>query len=405
MPAEDIQSWSTTAATNATADTGINWAEGQPRASVNNSARSMMAAHAKERNLQNGSIVTGGTANAQTFTSGVTYTSVPTGLWVRLKVGFTNTGAATLNMDGIGAVAIKDQFGADLGAGALITGQYVELLYNGTNWILLLLQSAVIAAPQCGRLDYVSATALSFKPYNGDRIKINGVIYAIPSAGIAGLANTGVVVNSTPGQNLAANTLYYVYAIIVGGVITGNFTTAGHVTSTTPGNVGVEVVTGAGGDTNTLIGMIFANASAQFQDANQFRWVISWFNRRRIAGNGPSTAGVTTTSTTPVELAPSARVNFLVWAGEAVGVSLVGTSQASPVPSTTGSTIGIDGAATGAFIQASLQTITGATDWGAHSGTNWQVMSEGNHFITPLGYNINAFTGAFHVAVFATIRG
>src|SRR2546421_2121147 len=44
----------------------------------------------------------------------------------------------------------------------------------------------------CGRLSYVSATALKFVPYNGDLIKINGGIYRIPPAGIAGLANTSV---------------------------------------------------------------------------------------------------------------------------------------------------------------------------------------------------------------------
>lgn len=139
MPGEDIQSWSITAATNSAADTLINWAEGQPRASVNNSARSMMAAHAKDLNLKNGSIITAGTANAQTFISGVGYTSVPTGLRVRLKIGpaLTNTAAVTLNMDGIGAVAVKDQANANPLPGALTAGGYAELLYNGTNWILL----------------------------------------------------------------------------------------------------------------------------------------------------------------------------------------------------------------------------------------------------------------------------
>src|SRR6188768_1987010 len=117
MPGENIHDWSVTAANNSNADSSINWAEGQPRASVNNSARSMMAAHAKDRNLHNGSIVTGGTANAQTFTSGIGYTgAVPTGLRVLLKVGVTNTGATTLSMDmdGLGAVAIKDLLAADL---------------------------------------------------------------------------------------------------------------------------------------------------------------------------------------------------------------------------------------------------------------------------------------------------
>ena len=43
-------------------------------------------------------------------------------------------------------------------------------------------QTAVATTPlNAGRLDIVSSTALSFKPYNGDRIRINGTIFAIPS--------------------------------------------------------------------------------------------------------------------------------------------------------------------------------------------------------------------------------
>ena len=96
-----------------------------------------MAAHAKDRNLRNGSIVTAGTADAQTFVSGVSYTIVPTGLRVLLKIGpaLTNTGAVTLNMDGIGAVADQDMQGQPLVGGEFIADGYVEFLYNGTNWI------------------------------------------------------------------------------------------------------------------------------------------------------------------------------------------------------------------------------------------------------------------------------
>jgi|SoiMethySBSTD1v2_1073268.scaffolds.fasta_scaffold303795_2 Microcystin-dependent protein len=140
MPGENIQDWSVTAANNSNSDSSINWAEGQPRASVNNSSRSMMAAHAKQRNLQNSSIVTGGSANAQTFTSGVGYTApIPTGLRVLLKIGpsLTNTGAATLEMDGLGAVAIKDQLGVALVGHELVEGARVEFIYDGTNWIVL----------------------------------------------------------------------------------------------------------------------------------------------------------------------------------------------------------------------------------------------------------------------------
>src|SRR5262245_50205272 len=139
MPGENIMDWSTTAANNGTADTSINWAEGMARAAVNDSARSMMAAVAKWRNLLNGSITTGGSADAQTFSSGLSYTSVPTGLLVRLKIGaaLNNTGSATLNMDSIGAVTIKDEAGNNLIAGALKAAAYAAFIYNGTNWILL----------------------------------------------------------------------------------------------------------------------------------------------------------------------------------------------------------------------------------------------------------------------------
>jgi len=149
MPGENIQDWSTAAANNGTADSAINWAEGQPRNTVNNSARSMMAAIAKDRNLQNSSIVTGGSANAQTFFSGLNYTApIPTGLRVLLKIGpsLTNTAAVTLEMDGLGPVAIKDQLGADLAAGAIVADTRVEFIYSGTNWILLAAMTAPTAA-------------------------------------------------------------------------------------------------------------------------------------------------------------------------------------------------------------------------------------------------------------------
>ena len=138
-PGEDIQAWSVTASSNGTSDPLINWAEGQARASVNNSARSQMAAHAKNRNLINGSIVTTGTANAQQFLSGLTYTTIPTNLVVRLKIGtgLTNDAPVTLNMDGLGATSIKTADGLDCRGGELVGDGYVDLLYNGTNWMFL----------------------------------------------------------------------------------------------------------------------------------------------------------------------------------------------------------------------------------------------------------------------------
>jgi hypothetical protein len=137
MPGENVPDWSTTAASNSSADSSINWAEGQARSTVNDSARSMMAAIAKKRNLENYSITTGGSANAQTITSGVSYTSIPTGLRANVILGFSNTGATTINMDGVGAVAVLDLYGFALTGGELHATSYADFFYNGTNWIFL----------------------------------------------------------------------------------------------------------------------------------------------------------------------------------------------------------------------------------------------------------------------------
>lgn len=137
MPDEDIWAWSTTATLNSNADTGIAWPEGQPRASVNNSARGMMAALAKDRDLRSGKVVAGGAANALTFFSGLSYATTPVGLTARLKIPevLVNTGPCTLEMDGLSPVAIKDNLGNTLGGGELIG--YQEFRWDGTNWVLM----------------------------------------------------------------------------------------------------------------------------------------------------------------------------------------------------------------------------------------------------------------------------
>jgi hypothetical protein len=64
-----LYKWSQTASADATADSTINWAEGQAPSSVNDSARAMMAATAKYRDDIAGAIVTAGTSTAYTVSS------------------------------------------------------------------------------------------------------------------------------------------------------------------------------------------------------------------------------------------------------------------------------------------------------------------------------------------------
>lgn len=102
-----IWAWSRTAASNANADSGINWAEGQTAASVNDSARAMMGRCAELLDDLGATQTTAGTANAQTLTARSAFAALDTGLIVGFKAGFTNTGAATLNVNALGAKAIR----------------------------------------------------------------------------------------------------------------------------------------------------------------------------------------------------------------------------------------------------------------------------------------------------------
>ncbi|MBW9072240.1 MULTISPECIES: DUF2793 domain-containing protein [Agrobacterium] len=78
--------------------------------------------------------VAGGTANALTATLTPTPLSLASlvGAPIRLLITATNTGACTLNINGLGAVPIKLDNGNDPAAGDLPAGAIVQLVYTGT---------------------------------------------------------------------------------------------------------------------------------------------------------------------------------------------------------------------------------------------------------------------------------
>ena len=70
----------------------------------------------------------------------VTLSPVPsanTDILLNVKVKVTNTGAATINVNGIGDVAIKKMGGTALVAGELVANSYATLMFDGTNFELL----------------------------------------------------------------------------------------------------------------------------------------------------------------------------------------------------------------------------------------------------------------------------
>ena len=135
------KAWSTTAATNASADSNINFAEGQTPASLNNSARAEMAAVKAFANQITGAKTSGGSANAQTYTSdapGAISTAYAAGMAFVFVAGYTNTGATTFNVDGVGAVAIrKGGAHSALVANDIVAGGVYFVVYDGTYFTLV----------------------------------------------------------------------------------------------------------------------------------------------------------------------------------------------------------------------------------------------------------------------------
>lgn len=105
------------------------WPEGMAFASVNDAGRADEGIFARFYKDVNGSITTTGSANAYVLSANSTFTAYYTGMWVRAKANFTNTGAATLNVDSLGAKSISN-----VGASGIVSGRIYDFVYDGTNF-------------------------------------------------------------------------------------------------------------------------------------------------------------------------------------------------------------------------------------------------------------------------------
>ena len=128
-----LYKWSQTAANNASADSTINWAEGQAPSSINDSARAMMAGLAKYRDDTCGAgLSTGGTPSAYALLSNQVFDSTAHMAAQELTVYFhaTNGANPTLNVDSLGAFPIvTDGAGTAVPSGTLIAGTPYELTF------------------------------------------------------------------------------------------------------------------------------------------------------------------------------------------------------------------------------------------------------------------------------------
>tara|TARA_R100001086_G_scaffold44914_1_gene19893 strand:+ start:1751 stop:2632 length:882 start_codon:yes stop_codon:yes gene_type:complete len=127
-----VYDWSTTEANNATADSNINWAEGQPPSTVNDSARAEMARIAHWRNMLGANVTMGGTGNAYTYTTGEGLTAYADGIRLLWSPNADPTGAVTINVDTLGAKKVYMPDGTQAGNGSLDADSLYDLVYDSS---------------------------------------------------------------------------------------------------------------------------------------------------------------------------------------------------------------------------------------------------------------------------------
>jgi hypothetical protein len=77
----------------------------------------------------------GGTANALTLTPAVAASVYVAGYTIKFLASATNTGAATVNVSGLGVKNLRRQDGSALSAGDITNGYLYQLVYDGTNFV------------------------------------------------------------------------------------------------------------------------------------------------------------------------------------------------------------------------------------------------------------------------------
>lgn len=155
--------WSKTASSNATADSTIGWAEGQAPSSINDSARAMMARTAEFRDDISGTITSTGSSTAYVVASNQGFSSLATmnGAMIAFIPHATNGATVTLNVDGLGAKALRLSPSVELQSGVLILGTpYVATFVNADSaWYLQGAMGNPYGIPLGGMMPYIGSTA------------------------------------------------------------------------------------------------------------------------------------------------------------------------------------------------------------------------------------------------------
>lgn len=129
----NVSQWFTTAGGNDTGSTPDYPVEGMAPSTVNDTMREGMAAVARWYQDTDGSLDSAGLNNAYTLTTNSGHAALGDQSFITFRADRANTGAATLNVDSLGAKSIHKDGGDDLAAREIRSGQMVTVVYDATD--------------------------------------------------------------------------------------------------------------------------------------------------------------------------------------------------------------------------------------------------------------------------------
>jgi hypothetical protein len=162
--------------------------ENQAPSTINNGARALEGLVARWHRDTNGSKASTGSANAYVFAADQTLSAYYDGLTISFDANFTNTGAATLNVDAVSADAIVWPDGAALISGDITSGGKTTVVHDGTSWQLQTPTRALssgASAPLLDEDDMSSDSATSVATQQSIKAYVDALPF--PKSHIAGL--------------------------------------------------------------------------------------------------------------------------------------------------------------------------------------------------------------------------
>lgn len=130
--------------------------------------------------------VDSGVADAYVLTFTANFTAYADGIVIYWIAGNTNTGASTINVNGLGAVNIINQDGSNLTANQIIANQVIVIMYKGGSFLLL---SSGIAASVSSGTFAPSWSGFSAAPTGNMAWQVTGRQVTLEWLGTTGTSN------------------------------------------------------------------------------------------------------------------------------------------------------------------------------------------------------------------------